>query len=94
MLPDRSHIFSPVRHPRRAADELRPFSGKKIRDRVYPSRCMNRNAFPPAWVRGGGFSPLPRGIRETLALPVYPELSGDQRRFIVERIARFYRGEA
>jgi dTDP-4-amino-4,6-dideoxygalactose transaminase len=38
----------------------------------------------------GAFPTSEAAARETLALPIYPELSDEQARFVVERIVEFY----
>ena len=50
-----------------------------------------------ACFRGLGYAPedMPRSgaaAREVLALPVYPELTDEQRGYAVDRIAAFYAG--
>ncbi len=38
----------------------------------------------------GSFPESEQAARETLALPIYPELSDDQARYVVEKTREFY----
>jgi len=40
--------------------------------------------------KAGDFPESERAARETLALPVYPELTSEQQAYVVERIKQFY----
>lgn len=96
VLPDRSHIFHQyvIRAARRDALQAFLREGGIGTEVYYPVPLHEQECFRPL---GYGAEDFPRSraaSRETLALPVYPELSGEQRRFVVERIARFYRGAA
>jgi dTDP-4-amino-4,6-dideoxygalactose transaminase len=41
--------------------------------------------------RRGDFPASERAAEETLALPVYPELTEDQQLYVVDRVKAFYR---
>jgi dTDP-4-amino-4,6-dideoxygalactose transaminase len=41
--------------------------------------------------RRGDFPASERAAEETLALPIYPELTEDQQLYVVDRVKTFYR---
>jgi dTDP-4-amino-4,6-dideoxygalactose transaminase len=92
VLPDRRHVFHQFVIRCRRRDELRAFLeqcgvGTAI---YYPVPLHQQECF-----RYLGYAPedFPRSCaaaRETLALPVYPELTTEQKAFVVSSIAEFY----
>ena len=92
ILPGRSHIFHQYVIRAKQRDELQVFLkeagvGCEV---YYPVSLHEQTCF-----RDLGYAPedLPRSsaaAREVLALPVYPELTDDQRNYVVDRIAAFY----
>jgi len=96
VLPDRSHIFHQYVIRCRMRDALQAYlKDKGIGTEVYyPVSLHEQECFRHL---GYGAADLPRAhaaSKETLALPVYPELSQGQRRYIVDCIAEFYRSQA
>ena len=96
VLPGRSHIFHQyvIRAERR--DELQAFLrvggiGSEV---YYPVPLHEQECFRGLGYGADDFPRSRAASRSTLALPVYPELSAQQRRCVVDRIARFYRGAA
>jgi dTDP-4-amino-4,6-dideoxygalactose transaminase len=94
-VPGYRHIFNQyiVRAARR--DELRAFLaangvGTEI---YYPVSLHEQRCFAYLGYRPDDFPQAHRAAGETLALPVYAELTAAQREFVVERIAAFYRTE-
>ncbi len=92
ILPSRSHIFHQyiIRCKRR--DDLQAsLKSAGIGTAIYyPISLHEQECFRPL---GYGASDLPRShaaSKETLALPVYPEISDEQRRYVVDSIAAFY----
>jgi dTDP-4-amino-4,6-dideoxygalactose transaminase len=91
-LADRSHIFHQYVIRCQNRDELRAFlKARSIGSEVYypvplhEQECFRRLAYSP--------SDFPRSraaAQQTLALPIYPELREEQRKFVVSAIAEFY----
>jgi dTDP-4-amino-4,6-dideoxygalactose transaminase len=86
------HVFHQyvVRAYRR--EELREFlSARKIGTEVYyPVPLHLQPVFVYLGYREGDFPEAERAAKEVLALPMFPELTEDEQRFVVESIADFY----
>lgn len=86
------HIFNQyiIRVPRR--DELQNYlKTQDIGTEVYYPVPMHRQeCFKYLGHKNGDFPESERAAKETLALPIYPELNDAQAQYIVETITRFY----
>jgi dTDP-4-amino-4,6-dideoxygalactose transaminase len=56
----------------------------------YPLGLHGQKCFEYLGYHAGDFPETERAARETLALPMYPELSRDAQRYVVETIAEFF----
>jgi dTDP-4-amino-4,6-dideoxygalactose transaminase len=95
VLPSRSHIFHQYVIRCKMRDELHAHLteagiGNEI---YYPVSLHEQECFRPLGYAAGDLPRSHTASKETLALPVYPELSDGQRRYVVETIAAFYRGK-
>ena len=86
------HIYHQyvIRTPRR--DALREHLTKKeIGTAIYyPLGLHEQKCFAYLGYRAGDFPETERAARETLALPIYPELSRDAQRYVAAAIAEFF----
>jgi len=90
--PQAHHIFHQyvIRASRR--DELRAFlASRRIGTEVYyPLPLHLQKCFSYLGYREGDLPESELASREVLALPMFPELTGDEQRYVVDGIAEFY----
>jgi dTDP-4-amino-4,6-dideoxygalactose transaminase len=91
--PNRRHIFNQytIRCSRR--DELMDFLKRRgVGSEIYyPVPLHLQECFAYLGYKPGDLPVTERTSRECLSLPVYPELTEEMRRYVVEQIAEFYR---
>lgn len=91
-LPDRSHIYHQFVIRCRKRDALQQFLksagiGTEI---YYPVSLHEQECFRYLGYAAADLPESHTASEETLALPIYPELSDEQRRYVVQSIAAFY----
>ena len=87
------HIYNQfvIRVPERR-DELKQFLTENEigSDIYYPVSLHLQECFDYLNLKSGDFPESERASRETLALPIFPELKREQQDFVVSKIAEFY----
>ena len=91
--PNRRHIFNQytIRCSRR--DELMDFLKRRgVGSEIYyPAPLHLQECFAHLGYKLGDLPATERASRECLSLPIYPELTEEMRRYVVEKISEFYR---
>jgi len=87
------HIFNQYVIRSSSRNELQAFLGKKgVGSEVYyPVPMHLQDCFAYLGIKAGAFPESERAARESLAIPVYPELNDTQARYVVESIVGFQR---
>ncbi len=93
ILANRSHIFHQYVIRCNKRDELREFlTSKGVSTAIYyPVSLHEQECFRSLGYVSGDLPRSNAASKETLALPVYPELSDEQRLHVVSSIASFYK---
>lgn len=88
------HVYNQfvIRVPNRR-DELKLFLAQQEigTDIYYPVSLHLQECFAYVGYTEGDFPESERASRETLALPIFPELLAEQQEYVVEKIQEFYR---
>ncbi|HHL40806.1 MAG TPA: DegT/DnrJ/EryC1/StrS family aminotransferase [Deltaproteobacteria bacterium] len=90
------HVFNQYVVRLKKRDALRAYlAGKGVGSEVYyPVPLHLQECFKGLGLGRGSMPVSEKAARETLALPIYPELKAGQQRYVVEQIARFYSGRS
>jgi dTDP-4-amino-4,6-dideoxygalactose transaminase len=87
------HIYNQyvIRVPKR--DELREFLAQEGvgTDVYYPLPLHLQECYQDLGYAKGDFPHAEQAARETLALPIYPELTSEQQEYVVSKIGEFFR---
>jgi dTDP-4-amino-4,6-dideoxygalactose transaminase len=91
-MPSIRHIYNQftIRAPKRDALRARLAAAGVGSEVYYPVPLHRQQCFASLGYAEGVFPESERAAAETLALPIYPELSRDQLQYVVDTIAGFY----
>jgi dTDP-4-amino-4,6-dideoxygalactose transaminase len=94
--PDSSHIFNQYTLRVERRDELRAhLNAEGIGHSVYyPVPLHLQECFGDLGYRKGEFPVAERACEEVIALPIYPELTSEHQRRVVDALVGFYRSAA
>lgn len=94
--PGRFHVYNQfvIRVPEAARDPLRAhLAGRQVGTEIYyPIPLHLQPCFAALGHRPGDFPHSEAAARETIALPMYPELTEEAQRHVVGSIAEYFRG--
>ena len=93
IAPRCTHIFYVYAVRTRQRDRLRSYLAERgvDTDVYYPVPLHLQPCFAPLGYRQGDFPDAEQAAAESLALPMFPELTEAQQVYVVEQIANFYR---
>lgn len=91
-VPGYRHIFNQYIIQLKERDQLLEFfKTKQIGCEIYyPVTFNNQECFQYLGYKNGEFPHAEKAARETLAIPIYPELSDDQKDYILDAMQEFY----
>jgi dTDP-4-amino-4,6-dideoxygalactose transaminase len=88
------HIYNQYVIRAEERDRLREFLGSKgvATEIYYPKALHLQSCMPEGRYREGDFPVTEAACASVMALPIFPELTVDQKEYVVSTIAEFYRG--
>lgn len=88
------HIYNQYIIRAKRRDELRAWLGSKnVSTEIYYPLCLHQQECVKGVVEVPTLSHAEKAATETLALPIYPELTLDMQEYVVKSIADFYKQE-